>query len=452
MSDQAEWTIRKNTFVGSFSSQTTNIRALMVHDIIFDVLGLTTEQVAAVQLEIGVKKFFVKVKTEATLRAVLARGQVDYVLPDGTTTRVSLADAGRGVTQLRVFRLPPEVNNQAVMSALSRYGTVLSCVEERWSAAYKLAGTLNGVRAVKMDLGRDAHVPSHIKIKGVEVLVFYDGQPDTCWKCNLVGHLFKDCPRRTINQPGGRRWETRNNSENNNNTGPSDDAQTEQPAASSQAPAAQSMQTAPPGPGPEAPTTSAATPTSTTPPATESVSKPPDSTASSGEELDSGEQHEITTDDKKKRKRKKRNRPPAAVVEDRPENTTQQSDGQAAQLPQGETQAQGSDVRLKVTFTAAQEMDIEKILMHKEAHLGKLTELAIQNVYQQVHQGRTFQTYITWFNTHNQNIGPGMLPPEESNPAKRKDLSPEITPAKKANCSPNDDDDDAQKVHHTLKS
>ena len=437
MSDQAEWTIRKNTFVGSFSSQTANIRALMVHDIIFDVLGLSTEQVAAVQLEIGVKKFFVKVKTEATLRAVLARGQVDYVLPDGTTTRVLLADAGRGVTQLRVFRLPPEVNNQAVMSALSRYGTVLSCFEERWSAAYKLAGTLNGVRAVKMDLGRDSHVPSHIKIKGVEVLVFYDGQPDTCWKCNLVGHLFKDCPRRTINQLGGRRWETINN-ENNNITAQSGAAQTEQPVASSQASAAQPMQTAPAGPSPNASMTSSATPTSTTPPATESASRP-SSPASSGEEFDSGEQNEVRRDGKKKRKRKKRNSSPAAVVEDRPDIPTEQSDVQAALIPHGGTQADGCDVSVKVTFTPEQEEDIEKILRHKEEHLGTLSALAIQNVYQQVQQGRTYQTYINWFYNQNQNIGPGMLPPEASNPAKRKDLSPEVSPVRKVNCFANDE-------------
>ena len=100
---------------------------------------------------------------------------------------------------------------------------------------------------------------------------------------------------------------------------------------------------------------------------------------------------------------------------------------------------QNSDVRPTVTVTAAQEAEITEILKHKEANQGHFGDITIQNVYKQVLQGQTFESYMKWFNARHQNIGPGVVPPDELNPSKRKDRSPEINPARKVTCLSNDD-------------
>ena len=209
MSVAAEWTVRKNTFVGIFPEEAPAISALIVHQLLFKELGLSTADVRCVQLEIGVRQFFVKLQSERKLQEIIARKQVEFAHPSGVNVKVKIEDAGCGLTPVRVFRLPPEVNNDSVVRALSQYGRVTECVEEKWGPRYPLAGTLNGVRAVKIELKKGVHIPSFIKIQRIEVLCLYEGQPPTCRKCHSPQHLFHDCPLRIKNQPeGGRRWET----------------------------------------------------------------------------------------------------------------------------------------------------------------------------------------------------------------------------------------------------
>ena len=206
MTDSVESKLRKNTFCGIFEENAQAARALDVHRIVFVKLGLKHEDVRCVQLELGIKKFFIKLESEEKLREVLARRSVDYVLPDGTSTKVKLEDAGQGLVNVRVFRLPPEVDNNIVRSALSRYGNVLEVYEEKW-ANYEGAGLPNGVRGVKMEIQSGVNIPSWLKIKGVEVKTDYFGQVETCRKCHNRGHNLYECPQRAINKPGGRRWE-----------------------------------------------------------------------------------------------------------------------------------------------------------------------------------------------------------------------------------------------------
>ena len=109
------------------------------------MLGLTAADIRCVHLEVGLRQFYVnKLYSEEKLRQVLSRRHVDYALPCGTATRVKLQDAGQGTAAARVFRLPPEVKNAAVTSALA---------QGRSSAARRKSGvrtgTLNGVRSVK---------------------------------------------------------------------------------------------------------------------------------------------------------------------------------------------------------------------------------------------------------------------------------------------------------------
>ena len=242
MTDSVELKLRKNTFCGVFEEEAQAARALDVHRIVFRELGVKHEEVRCVQLELGIRKFYVKLDSEARLKQVLARRSVDYTLSDGTKTTVRLQDAGLGVVTVRVFRLPPEVDSSHVKNAFSRYGNVIEVYEEKW-AKYEGCGLPNGVRGVKIELDQGVNIPSWFKIRGVEVKTDYFGQVETCRKCQERGHNLYDCPQRAINKPGGRRWEVNQTAANNNSNNISSRQRVEQPEPAQPAKPAPSAQT-----------------------------------------------------------------------------------------------------------------------------------------------------------------------------------------------------------------
>jgi hypothetical protein len=221
--NEACW--RKHTFVGKFTQDAPAVRALNVHAFVFTDLGLSPEDVLCVQLEVGLSKFFVKLRDPVKFKKIIEKTEYQFRHDDGVVSTLKVEDAGGlGYRVLRVFRLPLEINNSDVTAALAPYGNVVDSYFEKWTN-YEGKGVFNGIRGVKIELRKD--VPSYLRIRGVEALILYDGQPKTCRRCGTIGHLFFEnkCPPRP--SPQGRRWETAkptpvtgnttNNTENNNN-------------------------------------------------------------------------------------------------------------------------------------------------------------------------------------------------------------------------------------------
>jgi len=73
------------------------------------------------------------------------------------------------------------------------YGQVQTIREEMWTQAYRYK-LYNGVKIVEMKLKQ--HIPSHLAIAGNNTTITYDGQPTTCYRCNEIGHLQSECPRK----------------------------------------------------------------------------------------------------------------------------------------------------------------------------------------------------------------------------------------------------------------
>jgi hypothetical protein len=98
-----------------------------------------------------------------------------------------------GIKKIRIASLPPEVTENTIRDSLTKYGEVKNIREELWTSPYRLKA-YNGIRIVDMKFKQ--HLPSHMSIAGNDVLISYDRQPLTCYKCNETGHLQQDCPRR----------------------------------------------------------------------------------------------------------------------------------------------------------------------------------------------------------------------------------------------------------------
>jgi len=74
--------------------------------------------------------------------------------------------------------------------SLGKYGEVGDKHEENWSRTSRYP-VVNGKRIAMLTLVQ--HTLSHIVVTGHRTLIFYEGQPTTCYGCNETGHMYQVC-------------------------------------------------------------------------------------------------------------------------------------------------------------------------------------------------------------------------------------------------------------------
>jgi hypothetical protein len=119
-------------------------------------------------------------------------GHLEYKHDNGEISQVQIEIAGMGTKKLRVANLPPEVKDSEITAHITKYGEVSRITDETWASAcrYKV---YNGIKIIEMS--QKQHLPSNMSIAGNDVLLSYDGQPQTCYRCDETGHQRQDCPR-----------------------------------------------------------------------------------------------------------------------------------------------------------------------------------------------------------------------------------------------------------------
>lgn len=114
---------------------------------------------------------------------------------DGTIIHFVVTLNGQRFVSATVKNLPPEIPQEEVGDVLNDFGSVLWTVENCFQEG-PFKGIKNGDRTALMILSTD--IPSFIVVKNCEAKVEYRGQPKTCRRCGVRGHLQATC--RT--QPG----------------------------------------------------------------------------------------------------------------------------------------------------------------------------------------------------------------------------------------------------------
>jgi len=116
------------------------------------------------------------------------------------STRLVAVEADPVFVDVQLEHLPVEVQNDAIIQALRRFGTVHEITH------LKHAGTRirNGTRLIKMSLASD--IPVNLRILRYPCRVYYKGQPRPCSICRDFDHRAFDCPLRDVcrrcRQPG----------------------------------------------------------------------------------------------------------------------------------------------------------------------------------------------------------------------------------------------------------
>lgn len=138
---------------------------------------------------------FIKFQREDQLKHALKvlGHEVMFEYANGTKIQVTVSAANGMFKYVRVFGLPPEVDDKALAFVFAKYGSIQQLVRERYPAESGFP-IWSGVRGINMDVLQD--IPSHVHVQGVKARVFYDGIQHKCFLCGSAEHLKAECPKR----------------------------------------------------------------------------------------------------------------------------------------------------------------------------------------------------------------------------------------------------------------
>ncbi|CAN7945041.1 unnamed protein product, partial [Ixodes hexagonus] len=131
----------------------------------------------------GVPRFLALVSSMANAGKMVAQGTMR--LGNG---EVPLVPVGPHVLYVSVFRLPPYVPDEALISVLNQYGKVLQVTH----AAYKDHPNIKtGTRVVRMEMAKP--VPNFVNVRGHRAMFDYKGLRKVCFRCGKEGHVGSGC-------------------------------------------------------------------------------------------------------------------------------------------------------------------------------------------------------------------------------------------------------------------
>ena len=109
---------------------------------------------------------------------------------DGTLANVTVGDAGGVSKYVRIFGLPPEVEDDRIEETLRKYGKVQQLYRERYPEETGFP-IWNGVRGVFMEV-MDA-IPAQVCIQGIKARIYYEGLSNKCFVCGSTDHVKANC-------------------------------------------------------------------------------------------------------------------------------------------------------------------------------------------------------------------------------------------------------------------
>jgi hypothetical protein len=120
-------------------------------------------------------------------------GSAEYKHVTGEISIVRIEPPGVVMRRIRIENLPPETPERTLRTALAPNGNIVTIQDEICSNAYRYR-VPNGIKVIMMK--KNKHLPSKMNIAVHNGLVFYEGQPVTCYGCGHSGHMYEACPER----------------------------------------------------------------------------------------------------------------------------------------------------------------------------------------------------------------------------------------------------------------
>jgi hypothetical protein len=153
---------RRNTLACCFDQNSPRMTAFDIHEWIHSQLKVTEHSVLTIQIDGTRRQVYIKFKDFHFVQDILdaIKGETVYKLATGEISPVRLMIAGMGLRRIRLANLPPELSNNTIRTALSKYGEVQSIQDENWAKHYRYTVS-NGVRIVMMTLNKHISITYH---------------------------------------------------------------------------------------------------------------------------------------------------------------------------------------------------------------------------------------------------------------------------------------------------
>jgi RNA recognition motif. (a.k.a. RRM, RBD, or RNP domain) len=134
---------------------------------------------------------YIKLHDDDKVKEVLAKHKkVTFLYNNGGSTEVMLSKAQGTSRYVRVFNVPPEIEEEDIREVFGQYGTVLSVEREKYTDTFGFS-VYNGVRGVCIELKK--LMPSVVNVKNFRAKIFHRGLNDKCVICNSTEHDEHNC-------------------------------------------------------------------------------------------------------------------------------------------------------------------------------------------------------------------------------------------------------------------
>lgn len=186
---------RSNSLRINFGKKSPEPKDAEVFSFLRTTVKVTCEDLICVYRDTSEACIFVKFKTEELFHATLNRlpQTLMFVYQDGVELSVSIISAETSCKYVRLFNLPPEIEDQEIANVLTRYGKVQRLIRERYALDTGFP-IWSGVRGVYIEL--TSELPEVLHVRNFSTRVHYVGMKRKCFVCGKMDHLKAQCPQR----------------------------------------------------------------------------------------------------------------------------------------------------------------------------------------------------------------------------------------------------------------
>lgn len=197
----AETELRANSLRVSFERGVPEPTDSEIFRFMKSKMNLKSDKLLSMYKDKSEMSVIIKFKKEEDMRNVLCDlpGTLLFEYNKYEHTEVKLTSANAIVRYVRLFNLPPEIDDREISVVMQRFGKVVRMIREKYGEETGFP-IWTSVRGVYLELKEGIEVPATVFIRNVRARVFYEGIITKCYHCGSREHLKAECPeRKTVN-------------------------------------------------------------------------------------------------------------------------------------------------------------------------------------------------------------------------------------------------------------
>lgn len=190
---------RKNTLKIVFGTAAKIPQHMDVLRFVGGTLKISAASVHSIYKDENEQQFYIKFIDDAAFNLFTATIEEQYTFEyiDLSTSVVRLDVASSLFRYVRIFNLPPEIEDKDIATVLGQFGVIRQHVREKYPAAYGFS-VYSGVRGVHMEISKE--IPANLFIGHYKARLYYEGLKNKCFYCKGEGHLKATCPKLSSNK------------------------------------------------------------------------------------------------------------------------------------------------------------------------------------------------------------------------------------------------------------